>query len=170
MGGMCSPQPLPVRSKTQTICTSLLLILSVSMKVLSSTYSFLWIPRFHTFFSLYFCHLTLIICFLQYNQFSFWSKLPTQQVAWVLLPPHGSILHPILVSAIPNLYPKLHMSMFTFTGPSESLRVPLHPRDLSKTCLPLDSSSVLLHPGSLPWSLHTCSPRCSSCVRPEHPS
>ena len=124
----------------------------------------------HIFFFLYFCHLTLIICLLQYSHFSFWSKLSTQQVAWVLLQPHGCNLHPILVAAIPNLYPKLHMSMSTFTGSSESLRVPLHPHDLSTICSPLDSSSVLLHPGSLPWSLRTCSPRCSSCVHPEHPS
>ena len=50
MDDMCSPQPLPVTSKTQTICTSLLLILSVSIQVLRNSYSFLWIPRFHTFF------------------------------------------------------------------------------------------------------------------------
>lgn len=155
-------QPLHVQSKIQNSCSSLLLILSVSMRDLGNIYSFPWLPRPHTFY-LYLYHVILIICLLHYNKFFFWSKLPTQQV---LSAPPASCFHCTPFGFQPHwtTYSSPGLHTFPFTGSSEPLHVPFHPHGPSKIYLSWDVSWVLLHPGSLPWSLTPCNPTCSSCV------
>ena len=88
-GGVRSPQPLPVGSRTHPLYFPAACFICFHERS-HNTYSFPWIPWPHTLFYIYFHHLTLLFP-SSISKFCFWPISPTQQVAPVFLQPHASI-------------------------------------------------------------------------------
>ena len=130
-GDVCSPQPLSVGSRTQSVCTSLLPVWSVSIKdltALTPSPEFLDFTHYFTFFSTIWPWL-----FAFFNTISFASGQYCPLSKWPECSPSFMVSSCTdLVSAIRPLCPKLYTPKFTSTGSPEALHVPMHPLDLSK--------------------------------------